>query len=136
VLPKLQISGLLFGSRVFEVIGTIIFKDEKNDLHCALKFYEPPGFFSRAEHSSDHFDGLLTKISNMDKIISKVSGEWTDHIQFDGKKYWDLKLIDPVIHIHTLEPLPSDCRFREDLIYLAKKDMQKAQENKIRLEVL
>jgi len=72
--------------------------------------------------------GAITKISNPSVVLSKVSGRWTDYLEFDGKRYWDLKVVDPILHIHTLEPLPSDCRFREDLIYLAKKDLPKAQE--------
>jgi hypothetical protein len=49
-------------------------------------------------------------------------------VEFDGKRYWDLEKIDPANLIKTNSPLPSDCRFREDLIFLAKKDLVKAQE--------
>lgn len=49
-------------------------------------------------------------------------------MEFDGRRYWDLEKIDPVTVIHTADPMPSDCRFREDLIWLAKKDQSKSQE--------
>lgn len=76
------------------------------------------------------------KISNPNCIYSKVTGSWTSMISFDGLKYWDLELIDPATLIKTNDPLPSDCRYREDLNYLAKKDLEKSQEHKIRLEVI
>ena len=60
--------------------------------------------------------------------LSKISGHWTSYIEFDGKRYWDLKMVDPIAHVDTKIPLPSDARYREDLIYLAKKDMAKSQE--------
>ena len=61
-------------------------------------------------------------------VLSSVKGSWTSNIEFDGKKYWDLELIEPAQFIKTNQPLPSDCRFREDLQYVLRKDMIKAQE--------
>ncbi len=54
-LPKVSISGLLFGDRIIEWVGNMIFKDEKNDLSCKLQFYEG-GLFSRKAHPSDYFE--------------------------------------------------------------------------------
>lgn len=60
--------------------------------------------------------------------MSKVEGSWLEYIDFNGKKYWNIETIDPAPLVKINSPLPSDCRFREDLIYLAKKDLVKAQE--------
>ena len=75
-----------------------------------------------------YYRGTITKKSDPSHEYSKFEGLWTSHIEFDGKKYWDLKVVDPIQHVHTNEPLESDCRFREDLIFLARKDLAKAQE--------
>lgn len=45
-------------------------------------------------------------------------------------------MFDPVKLIHTPGPLDSDCRYREDLIYLAQNDLDLAQKWKLNLEVL
>lgn len=72
--------------------------------------------------------GEIVKIDNPKTKLSAVKGSWTSHIEFDGKRYWDLEKIDPISNIHTNDPLPSDCRYREDMLWLARKDQNKAQE--------
>ena len=67
-------------------------------------------------------------MSNPNEILSKVTGSWLENVCFDGKVYWDLEKIEPASLMKSLDPLPSDCRYREDLIYLSRKDLQKAQE--------
>ena len=57
-----------------------------------------------------------------------MEGSWLEYVEFNGKRYWDLEKIDPATLIKINEPLPSDCRFREDLLFLAKKDLTRAQE--------
>lgn len=59
-LPPIKISGLLWGRRIIEWYGAIEFKDEKNDLYCKLKFYEPDGYFSKRMHSSDYFEFIFS----------------------------------------------------------------------------
>lgn len=61
-------------------------------------------------------------------MLSKVSGSWLENVVFDGKVYWALDRVEPAGLLKTLEPLPSDCRFREDLVFLANRDLEKAQE--------
>ena len=74
------------------------------------------------------FRGNITNISNPNAILSKVDGSWLESVEFDGKRFWDLEKIDPANLIKTNTPLQSDCRYREDLLFLAKKDLLKAQE--------
>ena len=74
------------------------------------------------------YRGSITRISNKSLEISQIVGQWTSYIEFDEKRYWDLKVVDPIEHVETLEPLPSDCRYRDDMIYLGRKDLEKAQE--------
>lgn len=72
--------------------------------------------------------GNITKITNPNTILGKVEGSWLECVEFNGKRYWDLEKIDPASLVKIQNPLASDCRFREDLIFLAKKDLTKAQE--------
>ena len=72
--------------------------------------------------------GNITRKSNPNEVISKVTGSWLENICFDGKPYWELNKIEPAVLIKPADPLPSDSRYREDLIFCAKKDLEKAQE--------
>ena len=56
VLPQINISGMIFGTRIIEWYGNIQFKDEKNDLVCKIQFYEGGGFFQKRLHPSDYFE--------------------------------------------------------------------------------
>ena len=65
-------------------------------------------------------------MNNPSITISQVRGSWLDYIEFDNVRYWDINYNDPAKIIKTHTPLPSDCRFREDLIDLASGDLAKA----------
>lgn len=54
-------------------------------------------------------------------MICEVKGSWLDSITFDGQKYWELTKYKPQPQRATKNPLPSDWRFREDLIWLKYK---------------
>eukprot|EP01017_Pseudomicrothorax_dubius_P046364 TRINITY_DN8156_c0_g1_i4.p1 TRINITY_DN8156_c0_g1~~TRINITY_DN8156_c0_g1_i4.p1 ORF type:complete len:199 (+),score=51.57 TRINITY_DN8156_c0_g1_i4:64-660(+) len=133
--PSVRISGFLYGDRIIELFGDIHFEDKKNDLGLKLTFTER-GFFGFGDHDSDYFTGDIVKLSNPEIKLSKVEGSFIGNIKFDGKCYWDLEKIDPFTESKIEEPLPSDCRYREDANYLARKDLDKAQEWKVKLEVL
>lgn len=60
--------------------------------------------------------------------MSRVEGSWLEFIAFDGVPYWEIGKLDPIKPIKTEDPLPSDCRFREDIVYLAMGDKNKSQE--------
>ena len=65
--------------------------------------------------------------------IATVEGYWTQCVCFDGKKYWDTK--EPCYQwLMTSDVLPSDQRFREDLLWLGYGNKQLSQEWKTLLE--
>ena len=60
-----------------------------------------------------------TKSKKIEKdVICKIKGDWLENLDFDNITYWhvDKKIPKPIIPIEV--PLPSDGRFREDLIWL------------------
>ena len=52
------------------------------------------------------------------KILSKITGSWLKEVRFDGRKYWDIDNDHPCWVRPVKKCLPSDGRFREDLIWL------------------
>ena len=77
----------------------------------------------------------LTKIKDMVKPICEVSGSWLKSLVIDGKKYWDIDEDIPYRQRPLLDDvLPSDWRYREDLIWLKYNYMKIAAKWKLRLE--
>jgi len=142
-LPEVWVRGVMWGERIVEYDGTVVFRDEKNGLYAELKFNpEPAGWFSgwgKKRLPTDHFVGGIFEVRNGDlnnkKQVSQLLGSWMGAVEFDGKIYWsfnqDVKKFKPQ---PVEKPLPSDCRFREDLVFLSQKDIEKASEWKVRLE--
>ena len=56
VLPQIAIGGMLWGARIIEWFGNIVFQDERNDYICKIQFYEGGGFFQKRAHPSDYFE--------------------------------------------------------------------------------
>jgi len=67
-------------------------------------------------------------------VICVTEGSWLGVVEFDGKPTWDYQLGLPVYIPKPIDnPLPSDCRFREDLVALAAGDIEAANEWKIKV---
>jgi hypothetical protein len=52
------------------------------------------------------------------KVYSKITGSWLKGLQFDGKEYWNIDKYEPSWIKPSAHVLPSDGRYREDLIWL------------------
>eukprot|EP01091_Cochliopodium_minus_P009362 TRINITY_DN2295_c0_g1_i1.p1 TRINITY_DN2295_c0_g1~~TRINITY_DN2295_c0_g1_i1.p1 ORF type:complete len:385 (+),score=126.84 TRINITY_DN2295_c0_g1_i1:31-1185(+) len=152
-LPWTIISGLLFGERVMEYVEVAKFRDPKNKLALDLLFAPPAppssGFLNwitSKKPPSDYLSGKLVQTTSEngepkegDKVIHEVSGSWLGCVKFGTEIHWDwtdekngiLKKSFPTPHT---DPLPSDSRYRGDLIYLSKKDEKNSQEWKGKLE--
>jgi hypothetical protein len=142
-LPHAIFKGLIWGDRVQDYGGCLTFTDKKNDLACDLVFNpEAPGWvaswFTTAKHPSDWLSGDIYRMSTRTKtkkdVLAKVEGSWLSHLDVDGKRYWDLKEVAPWSIRPADDPLPSDCRYREDLQALLGGDEEEAQRLKVKLE--
>jgi hypothetical protein len=142
-LPHLIFRGLIWGDRIQDYGGSLYFTDKKNDLACDLVFNpEAPGWvaswFTAPKHPTDWLVGDIYRLSTCTKnnkdVICKVEGSWLSHIDFDGKRYWDIKEVAPWSIRPAENPLPSDCRYREDLQALLRGDEEEAQRLKVQLE--
>jgi len=147
-LPDILIKGLMWGDRIMELSGNMTFTDEKNNLECEIIFN--PGalgliksIFSKAKDSADSFKGNIIRIQpnvssggkkkSSSEVICAVEGSWLSHIDIDGKRLWDITMVPDGVCPHP-SPLPSDSRFRSDLVALRAGDVEKAKECKNVLE--
>jgi hypothetical protein len=117
-------------------INTIVFSDLKNNLKSVIKFgtnknyihglegliYEnkyEKGNYEHMKEVSEANDSKLDYDGKKHKVISKVSGSWLKNLKFDDKEtYWDIDKYVPDWIKPSDKVLPSDGRFREDLIWL------------------
>eukprot|EP00830_Metopus_es_P012813 TRINITY_DN2959_c0_g1_i1.p1 TRINITY_DN2959_c0_g1~~TRINITY_DN2959_c0_g1_i1.p1 ORF type:complete len:626 (+),score=93.21 TRINITY_DN2959_c0_g1_i1:61-1938(+) len=132
-LPAAKISGILFGKRVLQWIGNFKVAYPQYNLEAVITFTPPPGFFSSQVKPSDCFEG---EIAVNGQSISKITGSWLENIKFDTHIYWEFETADLIRPKPIADPLPSDCRFREDLQAWKQKDLSWAQKEKDRLQVL
>jgi hypothetical protein len=66
--------------------------------------------------------------------LARGAGNWLSHLDFGATRYWTLSEERPDRWTPAAAPLPSDCRFREDLVALHSGDVKGAQEWKKTLE--
>jgi len=149
ILPEISVKGILFGNRIMEYLGEIWFKDVTHNLMAIIKI--PPaseGYFSwwgSGSVPSDYLKGEIFKYTDDndgesfkpkgEKALSQIAGSWLGCVDFDGKTYWS---INDGIKVHKVEqvdhPLPSDSRFRQDLVALKQGKMDDAASSKTILE--
>lgn len=125
--PNEYFSNSLIGTLKHEVEGPMVFIDEANQLECIVTFGKVKG------KPTDYVDGMI--IRNGTQLISKLSGTYLGWLEFDGRRYWDTRFDNPN-PITYVPKLPSDSCERSDMNSLIEGNVQQAQINKERLEVL
>lgn len=162
--PLVEIRGLIFGDRVVFATGNMVFEDVENGLKAVivLDYGKRRNFYSSRKKGAklDEFVGLIyvpkkeekeakevkgTKkrkdvyavedLKDVETPIAKVTGSWLEYIKIGEETYWEMDKIRPLPLRFKEDPLPTDWRYREDLIWLRREDMDVAQEWKVRLEV-
>ena len=87
---------------------------------------------------TDYLEGMIytpsAKNPEQKVVKSRIEGSWLGCIVFDGQQYWAFDQGAKFAAIPIDNPLPSDCRYREDLVHLKKGDMEGAQAWKQKLE--
>ena len=142
-IPSSQIvNAIAKDDRSAHYVGVMIFFDIKNKLRAFVQFAKDcnhiadiKGYIFKYEFEPDYkfnFDkeyemfykidtNNLNKNNNIFKsndIVSTISGSWLGQLYFDNNKYWDIDEDIPTYINPVYNCLPSDSRFREDLIWL------------------
>lgn len=63
-----------------------------------------------------------------------IEGSWLENLIVAGEEVWNMSKVTPVRQIPEENPLPSDSRFREDLIYVKYNELKMADKWKVKLE--
>lgn len=158
--PHYKLGGTVMGDRTINVDGFYIMEDFDNDIKCVIIFnpiMKAGGVFSSHKYAglTDDFRGMIykpkpskkkarkeySKYKHMEEdaeeVYAELEGSWLKELIIDGKQWWSVEDPDmrPQRHIPDRVCLPSDWRYREDLIYLFRNDMKKADKWKVRQEI-
>jgi hypothetical protein len=68
------------------------------------------------------------------EVYAKLEGNWTETFSIDDEKVWEYSKSKPLKLGYINNPLPSDGRFRTDLIALLNHDFSRAQDEKDKIE--
>lgn len=131
--PQFRAGGMIFGSRTVNWEHQMVFEDLRNDIKATVVFgaKKKKSWFTKGIGKSDDFVGEIMCGGNK---ISDIEGSWLEGISFDGARMWDSNVHRPVFHKFIVNPLPSDWRYREDLVWLAKGNSEIAQRWKYKVE--
>jgi hypothetical protein len=130
---QFRAGGIVLGTRTVNYEGEMTFRDAGNDFEAKLKFgpQKKGSIFSKAIGKTDDFQGSITAGG---RAVSSIRGSWLRCLQIDDLEYWNINMHFPVFHQFALRPLPSDWRYREDLVWLSKGNSDYSQRWKIKIE--
>eukprot|EP01017_Pseudomicrothorax_dubius_P030288 TRINITY_DN3765_c0_g1_i1.p1 TRINITY_DN3765_c0_g1~~TRINITY_DN3765_c0_g1_i1.p1 ORF type:complete len:420 (-),score=77.35 TRINITY_DN3765_c0_g1_i1:278-1537(-) len=154
-LPEVKIKGILMGSRKIKWSGAFVFDDPANNLSAVLKMSSQKSSFTKSAEV-DIFEGKLfrskgprkasplteskafeeeaLKMADSDGVLADITGSWLKGLKIGKTVYWNATKDKPTRHLPSPEPLPSDCRFREDLLWTGAGNLAQAEAWKLALE--
>lgn len=157
--PNMEISGLTYGDRVHNVIGSMTITDHINKLEAeviynpssekgVLKSFRNRLFKSPTKQVTDTISIIIRQKSNNSTSKAQVNiaeghGSWLEYIEFDGKMYWTIEDEIPQwksVNDSRLRPdlkeflLESDSYLRLDHELLREKQYDDSEKEKYKLE--
>lgn len=147
-LPTVSNKGLIVGARRIVLEDCLYFHYPSQKLKAYVKFGNDKradtlegGIYTSNEalvKHQDHFGpnifpNLKPKRMTTEQQLCKIEGFWLEFVAFDGIKLWTKDQRGYKMQMEE-DVLPSDWRFREDLIWLIYGNSVHAQEWKLKLE--
>jgi len=142
--PKFSLGGVLSGDRTLNWEGEFEFKDNLNNFYGSIRIGDDKHkWLKKKNMQRDDFVGKIWEynysIKKQVKELAAVEGSWLrDFKVFQNNSeqtLWKLDESTPQRHLPVDNPLPSDWRYREDLIWLYKGNLNYAANWKHKLEL-
>jgi len=122
-----QYSNTFYGNFRHEYIGDLYWRDTTHGLNADMSLGG-----SKDSRFSDYFEGTIKDKDG--KVLSNFTGSFLSHIDFDGKRYWDIRHNIDIEKYPIKKQLKSSSIYRQDSNYLYERKMEEAQEAKTELE--
>jgi Oxysterol-binding protein len=143
-LPKFVLGGAMTGDRTLNWQGEMEFQDSGSGLIAAIRIGDDKYKWGvrRKSMKKDDFVGKIWKMdpksNKKGNVLVSVYGSWLKKFvcltDKNKEKLWVLDREIPDRHYSVDQPIPSDWRYREDLIWLSKGNLDYAAAWKKRLE--
>ena len=144
---KTRINGIIMGDRIYNYYGDLIIKDYKYKVDCIMTLSDEKqqGMLSKLVYGKENpqYDESIAVIRQVNpqtkekEVKAKGYASWLGQVIFDDKIYWSIFDPEQKWTQNGIDfILPSDSTKREDLNYLVKGDLEKAQNSKVKLEQL
>lgn len=153
---KFTMKGFIYGKRLFNFEDWYIVEDITNGLICPMKlslkkedakYFNKLWGFKDSKMFPDFLLGFIAPSSEVkydekknlyvvdkDAILSRVEGESTHYLDFDGKNYWTNGKVAIAEATKQDYTLPSDSYHREDILLFKNGKLELAQAAKMNLE--
>lgn len=148
----LKASGMLWGDRTCKYNKYLHFEDKRNRIKAVVKLHEARE--KKPKPTVDSFYGKIYKYNpeisegrtkkKLDEInknfedlteeICEIQGSYLKNLIIGDKEYWNIDKDIPTDYTPVKDPLCSDSRFREDLIWVKRKNFKFAEEWKLKTE--
>jgi len=149
--PYLHLEGMMHGDRTAKFVGNLKVIDDTNRIKAVVKFGDAGHIKELPKKRTDVFSGKLYKFTPQDPTKKKkvddlhfadletpicdIYGSWLEYLKIGNEEPFNVNRDIPTNFIPVQDPLPSDARFREDLIWVKRNNKIHAQQWKLLLEV-
>jgi hypothetical protein len=127
-------------------VDYMIFVDIRNNLkgviqmgHDSNKIHGVSGYICEYNYPPNYKYNIDNELKEAkkgpgkNKILSNIDGSWLYNLTFDNEEYWNINKYEPGWIRPIRNALPSDGRFREDLIWLYRSFYDAADEQERKL---
>jgi len=122
-----QYSNTFYGIFRHENIGDVHWNDVTHELKAEMSLGG-----SAKSALSDYFEGTIKDKDG--NVLSNFTGSYLSHIDFDGKRYWDIRRNIDIEEYPIKNQLKSSSIYRKDSLLLYQRKMDEAQDAKTELE--
>lgn len=141
----------MYKKRTVNFADVMTVRDDRNGIYAELVFNpdQRKGFtsyFWSSKTRADYFEGVICTYDDIhykkrrntknapNDYLAKIEGHWLEEMRVGGEQYWHIDEFKPYAYRERKDPLPSDARYREDLVCLKFGDIPEAQVWKEKLE--
>lgn len=146
--PSLHLEGVTHGDRTCTFINHMKFVDEKNKIKVIIRFGESGDLAVFSKKRTDAFCGKMYRYKehtgkkkvdeanygDLEQEICSIHGSWLEYLKIGNEERWNINRDVPAQYTPVRDPLPSDARFREDLLWVKHENKKHAHEWKLKLE--
>jgi hypothetical protein len=140
-LPKMMMGGFVFGDRTLHFEGLSTIEDKENRLRSFVFFNDKNAKANISGKLYKYKSGVakappvsVNEIKDVEIEIATLEGNITKGGSFNSIPYWNQEKMKFTKITYEKFPLPSDWRYREDLIWLARGNIPFTDAWKKRLE--